>query len=441
MLNCIVLIISKILSSIIGIFKKNSGNVVGKIAIKLRPNIIKYFKIDCPVIAVTATNGKTTTNNLLSYIVKKNGKVAVSNTEGNNMETGIVTKLIKNSTITGKIKANFITLEVDESYVPKVFKKIRLDTLIVLDFFRDQLDRNGEEESLILKINEFLKDYKGNLILNNDDPNVARLGKANPENKNVYYFSVDKYKYATKEEKEVGEGKFCPFCKTRLEYEYYQYSHIGKFKCPKCGYGENDIYLKVNNVDVKEGTFEVENEKGKVATYKTLANSIYAIYNYSAALAFSKLYNLDAKEALATFKLDNGRCEEIEVKGSKTLINLAKNPTGANVSLRILNEDSDEKDLLFVLNDNIADGFDVSWIWDINFNIQNVNRIITSGKRAYDIAIRIKTSGFDKEKIEAYLDLDEAVKALYKIKGKKYVIANYTALQPTRKAIFDYKKI
>ena len=93
MLNCIVLIISKILSSIIGIFKKNSGNVVGKIAIKLRPNIIKYFKIDCPVIAVTATNGKTTTNNLLSYIVKKNGKVAVSNTEGNNMETGILLNL------------------------------------------------------------------------------------------------------------------------------------------------------------------------------------------------------------------------------------------------------------------------------------------------------------------------------------------------------------
>ena len=471
MFNCVVLIISKILSSFIGIFKKNSGNVVGKIAMKLSPNIIKYFKIDCPVIAVTATNGKTTTNNLLSYIIKKNGKVAVSNTEGNNMETGIVTKLIKSSTITGKIKADFITLEVDESYVPKVFKKIRLDTLIVLDFFRDQLDRNGEEESLILKINEFLKDYKGNLILNNDDPNVARLGKANSENKNVYYFSVDKYEYATKEEKEVGEGKFCPFDKTRLEYEYYQYSHIGKFKCPTCSYGDNNIFLQAINVDVKEGTFEVEEiiendnvkeatgdkniendnikevtsdnnsmENKNTITYNTLANSIYAIYNYTAALAFCKLYKLEAKEALATFKLDNGRCEEIEVAGCKTLINLAKNPTGANVSLRILNEDSDEKDLLFVLNDNIADGFDVSWIWDINFNIQNVNRIITSGKRAYDIAIRIKTSGYDKEKIEAYLDLDEAVKSLYKTKGTKYVIANYTALQPTRKAIFEYKK-
>ena len=442
MYNSLVLLISKILSGFIGIFKKNSGNVVGKIAKKLSPNIIKYFKIECPVIAVTATNGKTTTNNVISYIIKKNGKKVVSNLEGNNMETGIVTKLIKNSTITGKIKADYITFEVDESYVPIVFKKIRLDTLIVLDFFRDQLDRNGEEETLILKINEFLKTYNGNLILNNDDPNVARLGKANPENKNVYYFSVDRYEYATEEEREAGEGKFCPFCKTRLEYEYYQYSHIGKFKCPNCNYGDNDIFLKVTNVNVREGSFEVENNNetnSENQTYKTLANSIYAVYNFTAALAFSKLYKLDAKEALETFKLDNGRCEEINVNGSNTLINLAKNPTGANVSLRILNEDKDEKELLFVLNDNIADGLDVSWIWDINFDVQNVTRIITSGKRAYDIAIRIKTSGFDKDKIESYLNLDEAVNALYKTEDKKYVIANYTALQPTRKAIFNYK--
>lgn len=434
MYNSLVLLICKILSFGIRIFKKNSGNVVGKIAKKLSPDIIRYFKINCPVIAVTATNGKTTTNNVISYIVKKNGKKAVSNTEGNNMETGIITTLLKSSSINGKIKADFVTLEVDESYVPIVFKKIRLDTLIVLDFFRDQLDRNGEEEALILKINDFLKTYNGNLILNNDDPNVARLGKANLDNKNIYYFSVDKYEYATEEEKEAGEGKFCPFDKTRLKYEYYQYSHIGKFKCPTCGYGDEEIFLRINDVNVKDGTFKLDDVE-----YKTLANSIYAIYNFAAGLAFSKLYKLDAKEALATFKLDNGRCEEIEIQGCKTLINLAKNPTGANVSLRILNEDSDEKELLFVLNDNIADGFDVSWIWDINFNINNVTRIITAGQRAYDIAIRIKTSGFDAGKIEPYLDLDEAIKSLYKTNVKKYVIANYTALQPTRKAIFKYK--
>ena len=101
----------------------------------------------------------------------------------------------------------------------------------------------------------------------------------------------------------------------------------------------------------------------------------------------------------------------------------------------MLNEDEDEKELLFVLNDKEADGRDVSWIWDINFDVKNCKRIITSGTRAYDMAIRIKTSGYDKDKIEAYLDLDEAVKNLYKNDIKKYVIANYTSLQPTRAAL------
>ena len=236
-------------------------------------------------------------------------------------------------------------------------------------------------------------------------------------------------------EKEAGEGKFCPFCKTRLEYEYYQYSHIGKFKCPNCDYGNNQIYKLATDVDLKSRTFKVDD-----ISYKIRFNSIYNIYNFVAVISAVSLYNINTstiQTALAKFVLNNGRLEETEINGIPTIINLAKNPTGSNVSLRILNEDDAEKELLFVLNDNIADGFDVSWIWDINFdNLNNVTRIVTSGKRAYDIAIRIKTSGFDASKIEPYLDLHEAVESLYKTSTKKYVIANYTSLQPTRKEIF-----
>ena len=434
MYNLFVILFAKVLNFFANILckilHKDNGNMLGKIVKKLSPDILKSIKIDCPVIAVTATNGKTTTNNAIRYMLEQNGKKVVSNREGNNMETGIITALIKNCTLTGKIKADFVTFEVDESYVPIVFKKIPLNTLVVLNFFRDQLDRNGEVESLILKINEFLKTYDGNLVLNNDDPNVARLGRANENNKNVYYFSVDKYKYATEEQSEAGEGKFCPFDKTRLEYEYYQYSHIGKFKCPKCGYGEENLYTKVEKVDLDAKTFKEED-----ITYEFLANNIYTIYNYAAVISVAKIYDLDAKEAIKTFKLDNGREENVKINGCETIINLAKNPTGANVSLRTLNEDKEEKELLFVLNDNSADGRDVSWIWDINFNVQNVTRIVTAGTRAYDMAIRIKTSGFDENKIEPYLDLKEALQALYKTNTKKYVIANYTALQPTRKEI------
>lgn len=438
MKNFFIILIMKLFYLILRICGKKGGNLLGKVAYDWNPNIFKYFKINCPVIAVTATNGKTMTNNAIGYTFKTAGKKVISNTEGNNMETGILSTILKNCTLTGKINADFLVFEVDEGYVPVIFKDFKLDTLVILDFFRDQLDRNGEVESLILKINEFLKTYTGNLVLNNDDPNVSRLGKANEKNKNVYYFSVEKYQYATKNLKEAGEGKFCPFCNTRIEYEYYQYSHIGKFKCPNCDYGSNKIYKLATDVDLKNRTFKVDN-----ISYKVRFNSIYNIYNFIAVISCVSLYHIDTKiiqEALSKFVLNNGRLEEISVKDVPTIINLAKNPTGANVSLRILNEDDDEKELLFVLNDNIADGFDVSWIWDINFdNLNHVSRIVTSGTRAYDIAIRIKTSGFDSDKIYPYLDLHEAVENLYNTNVKKYVIANYTSLQPTRSEILKLK--
>ena len=431
MKNFFIILAMKILNLILKICHKNGGNFLGKIAFDWNPEIFKYFKVNCPVIAVSATNGKTMTNNCIGYTLKTAGKKVVSNVEGNNMETGILSTILKNCTLTGKIKADYLVFEVDESYIPVVFKDFRLDTLVILNFFRDQLDRNGEVESLILRINEFLKTYTGNLILNNDDPNVARLGQANPSNSNIYYFSVDKYKFATEKIKEAGEGKFCPFCKTRLEYEYYQYSHVGKFKCPNCNFGDNEIYKLATNVDLKNRCFDIDGN-----TYKINGNSIYLIYNYTAVYSVCSLYDISndvVKKAFSNFALNNGRLEEITIHGVPTIINLAKNPTGSNVSLRILNEDDSQKELLFVLNDNIADGFDVSWIWDINFNnLNNVSRIVTSGTRAYDIAIRIKTSGFPAEKIEPYLSLADAVKALYKTDVKKYVIANYTSLQPTR---------
>ncbi len=439
MKNFFILLAMKILHFGLKILGKKGGNFLGKIAYEWNPDIFQYFKISCPIIAVTATNGKTMTNNAIGHVFKTAGKKVISNIEGNNMETGILSTLLKHCSLTGKIKADYLIFEVDEGYVPIVFKDLKLDTLVILDFFRDQLDRNGEVEALILKIHEFLKTYTGNLILNNDDPNVARLGQSNPENPNIYYFSVERYTHATNEMKEAGEGKFCPFCHTRIKYEYYQYSHIGKFQCPNCNYGDNEIYQLATNIDLKNKTFSIN-----TITYQTKFNSIYNIYNFVAVVACATLYHIDTEiiqKALATFVLDNGRLEEIKIKNIPTIINLAKNPTGANVSLRILKEDDEEKELLFVLNDNLADGHDVSWIWDINFaDLNHVSRIITSGIRAYDMAIRIKTAGYPIDKIETYPNLSEAVENFYKTNCKKYVIANYTALQPTRNEILKLDK-
>lgn len=438
MKKVLIIIITKIITAILKLFGKNAGNLPGNLAKKWDKNIFDYFKISGKVIAVTGTNGKTMTNNCIAKLFQNSDKKIISNLQGNNMETGIISTFIKNCSITGKIKADYIILETDESYVPIVYQKIPLNCLVVLNFFRDQLDRNGEMETLILKIKKFLETYTGKLVLNADDPNVSRLAKANEKNKNIFFYSVEKCAESTEKLHEAAEGTYCPFCQTKLKYEYYQYAHVGKFECPKCHYGKEKIYNLLTDVDVEKGSFKIEKEE-----YKTKYDSLYAIYDLAAAITVSKLYNLPTekvKNTIEEFILNNGRLEKLEINNCKTIINLAKNPTGVNVSLKFMKKDKEKKDLLFVLNDNLADGKDISWIWDIDFeNLENVERIITAGTRLYDIAIRIKTAGYPQEKIIPCTSLKEAVEKLYETQSSKYVIANYTAIQNVRKEIANYK--
>lgn len=416
------------------LFGKNGGTLPGNIALKLNKNILKKFKISGKVIAVTGTNGKTSTTNLISSIFE-DGNVVISNREGNNINTGITSLLVKNCNLSGVVKCDYLVLEVDEHYIPIVFRDLKLDSFVVLNFFRDQLDRTGEVETLIQKIDKFISSFSGNLVLNADDPNVARLGYGRS---NVSYYSVSKYSGAFDSMHDRGEGKFCPFCSSRLVYDYYQYSHVGRFKCPNCDFGDIKYDTLVTDVDVSNGNFKCNGKK-----FKSRYNTIYSIYNAAAAYTLCSLYDIKydvISKVVSNFELNNGRLESALVNGVSTVLNLAKNPTGANVSIGFMNQDDSHKELLFVLNDNVADGRDVSWIWDINFSIlNNVDRIITSGTRGYDMAVRIKNSGYDVEKIECYLDINEAVNNLYKNDTKKYVIFNYTATVDTRNAVLNYK--
>lgn len=433
-INFFTILIGKILSGLLHLLGKNAGNLPGLVLCTMRKNALKAFKIDCPIIAVTGTNGKTSVTNFIAEMFRQTGAKIITNPEGNNLDTGITSLLLNHCTMGGKVKADYLILETDESHVPVVYSKLKLETLVVLNFFRDQLDRNGEVETLILKVSKFCETFGGNLILNGDDPNVARLGYANPKNPNVKYFSVDKYRYATDSLHEAGEGRFCPRCGTELAYDYYQYSHIGRFACPKCGYGKLKPYVKFTDIDLQKPSFTAEGEE-----YITAGSTIYYMYNLCAVYAAAKLYGIDKKTVRKVFKgfeVNNGRMEKFEYKGSVLTLNLAKNPVGANMTVRMINECEDNKEMLFVLNDNLADGHDVSWIWDINFSIfNNVSRVVTSGRRAYDIAVRIKCSGYPAEKIVVRPDLDDAVKELFSTKGRKFAVANYTAVQPTRSAL------
>ncbi|WP_019678794.1 Mur ligase family protein [Ruminococcus flavefaciens] len=434
----LLIIIGKIIVKLLKLMHRNAGNLPGIVLWHLsRHKAVSVFKVDCPIIAVTGTNGKTSVTNCIAQLFERSGKKIIINKEGNNLDTGICSMLLKYCDMSGKVKADYLILETDESHVPVVYSQLKLDTLVVLNFFRDQLDRNGEMETLIQKINGFCKTFEGNLVLNGDDPNTARLGRANPQNKNVKYFHAEPYAFATKKIFEASEGRFCPFCGEALEYDYYQYSHIGKFICKKCGFGNHEPYITAKDIDLEKPVFTADGH-----TYSPKLNSIYNVYNMTAVAAAAKLYNIDQKitdGVINGYTVKNGRMENFMLSGNKATLNLAKNPVGANMTLRVMNEMPGEKELLFVLNDNIADGLDVSWIYDINFSIfERVTRVVTSGTRAYDIAVRIKTAGYDPAKIVVRPDLDKAVEELASTKGRKFIIANYTAVQPTRSALKRY---
>lgn len=437
--NFLTVLFGKAMVKALHMLGRDAGNFPGLVLWTLNKNYLKHFSADCPIIAVTGTNGKTSTTNFLNSIFNSlpGDKKIITNMQGNNLDTGIGSLLLQHCDMFGKVHADYLVLEVDESHVPVIFRHLKLETLVILNFFRDQLDRNGEVETLILKVCKFLKTYDGNLVLNADDPNVARLGMANPKNKNIFYYNVEKYEGATSELYEAGEGRFCPNCGEALEYDYYQYSHIGRFHCPKCGYGNIRPDIQIKDLDFADSSFSIEGE-----TYHTKHSGIYHMYNLAAVYTAAKLYKIDRRiihEVFENFEVNNGRLERFETGNASLLLNLAKNPVGANMTLRLLNQDKGKKELLFVLNDNVADGCDVSWIWDINFSVFNgVSRVVTSGTRAYDIAIRIKCSGYDPEKIIVKPDLDEAVKTLFSTGGNKYAVANYTAVQPTRSALKRY---
>ena len=437
-MNTILILIGKIIVAVLRLFKRNAGNLPGIVLWHLtRGKCCKMFKINCPIIAITGTNGKSSVTSCIAQLFEQNGKKIIINREGNNLDTGFCSLLLRYCTLGGKVDADYVVFETDESYVPVIYSQLKLDTLVVLNFFRDQLDRNGEMETLIQKINGFCKSFEGNLILNGDDPNTARLGRANPNNKNVKYFHAKPYAFATDTIFEASEGRFCPFCGETLEYDYDQYSHIGKFICKKCGFGNHEPYITAENIDLEKSVFTADGHE-----YSPKINSIYNIYNMTAVAATAKLYDIPQKvthNVISNHIINNGRMETFMLGDRKTTLNLAKNPVGANMTLRVMNEMQTDKELLFVLNDKLADGIDVSWIWDINFSeFDRVHKVVTSGIRAYDIAVRIKYAGYPADKIIVCPDLDEAVAELAKTEGRKFVIANYTAVAPTRSALIKY---
>lgn len=394
------------------------------------------------IIVVTGTNGKTTTSNLLSSVFEQTDYKFIDNNAGSNLITGVTSCFIEEADGFGKIKnCDYAILEVDEVTLVKVLKQITPSAIIVTNFFRDQLDRYTEIDVLIRKMEESIRPINTKLILNADDPFSYRLSKLGKE---TVYFGVDKNAY-TFEQQEISESKFCPDCGTELIYNYTHYGQLGYYSCGNhlCFFERPKAKYEVDKIFDNEG-INIEHNKNK---YKTNLKGPYNSYNLMATIACAKEFNLEEEtiiKGIKNFEPDNGRMQSFICDNKPYVLNLAKNPQGVNSTLSTFLQNKEEKQIVLFLNDLGADGKDVSWIWDADYetlNRKDVKQIICSGIRATDMAIRIKYAGIPEEKIKIVNQIPKAIDMSVKKPMNTYLISNYTPLEYVKEVLEEHDKI
>jgi len=423
MINIILILFGKVFVFISSFLNLGSGSTwPGHIALNINKNFLKdtLTKRKFKIILIAGTNGKTTTGKLIQTVLEENGKRVFQNDSGANLVNGIASSVIKNSNIFGNLNFNYAIFEVDENTVPIILQSITADFVVCLNLFRDQLDRYGEINIISDKWKRAFSKLPKNtkLILNADDPQIAFLGI---NMKSSYYFGLNE-KINNLILQHASDSTYCPLCNTRLSYKTVYFSHLGKWKCESCEYSRPDLYISKLEKYPLSGTYNKYNALGAVLT--------------------AKLLKIDVKlidKALEKFTPAFGRQEIVKYKNKKVQIFLSKNPASFNQSISTINE-LKAKHLLLVLNDRIPDGRDVSWIWDIDFEllIKNFKNIFASGDRAYDMAVRLKYSGNNRAKIYIYENFKEALEKSIAALPKSeilYVLPTYSAMLDLRKIL------
>lgn len=419
-MNLFLIYLGKFLSKTINLLNLGRGATwPGHIALNLNNKFVRQVLKNSKVkiIIVAGTNGKTTTSSLIQTTLEKSGKRVFRNSSGANLLNGIASSIVLNSNILGKVNHDFAIFEVDENTLPLAINEFTPDYIVLLNLFRDQLDRYGEINTISLKWKSILSNMgkSTKLILNANDPQIAFLGLE----KNSMYFGLDEKGVKTLPSN--ADSVFCPNCNSPLIFSDIYFSHIGNWKCSKCFY-------KTPRLDVSDSPF-----------YPLLGK--YNKFNTLAAVAVCLQIGLNNEQilnGLKQFKPAFGRQEEITRNGKKIKLFLSKNPTSFNESLRTI---KNAKTLLMVLNDRIPDGKDVSWIWDIDFeNLLTSPKIIISGDRAYDLGIRLKYAGFNK--LRLIENLNKAVKfSLRETKDKQtlHILPTYSAMLEVREILTGRK--
>ena len=414
----------------------------GRALLRVAPRALERMsaELDDGSVLVSATNGKTTTAAMIAAALERAGRPVVNNRAGSNMAWGVATALLD----AGRERGQLGLFEVDEAWLPAVAHDTGPRLLLLSNLFRDQLDRYGELELLADRWAELTAELDGRarFVLNADDPLVADLGR---ERSDVTYFGVEDDSQALPGMQHAADSKHCRNCGHAYEYEAVYLGHMGRYSCPNCGRTRPEPQVAATKVTLdgmKGSRFELRTPQGEIAVRFPLPG-LYNVYNAVAAAATALELGVPPAtvgEALEAFGGAFGRVETIPVGGRRLSILLIKNPAGANEVLRTLTLEDGRLDLWMALNDRIADGRDVSWIWDADFEVLagRVRRVTCSGTRAEEMALRLKYAGIDAD-LAVERDLGRSLDtAVANAAGERvYALPTYTALLELRDLLAD----
>ena len=397
---------------IIGKLLKRGSSLPGKIALKIDPNILNKVKLPKYVIAVSGSNGKTSTVEMIRQVLTRAGFKVAFNYEGSNQIEGITTLILEDVDLSGKCRSDVILMESDERYARLSFKDLIPTHFVLTNLYRDQMTRNGNPEIIYCLISKAIHP-ETKLILNADDPLIALLGDGHENN---VYYNLEKYK-----DDYIGvydDGAYCPKCKNKMNYVYRHYGSTGNYKCTVCDFAHPNAKYRITNVDLIKGELTIDKKFNITLGLK----SIYNAYNILATYALARELNIDPTiiiEALNAYVIKNGRVTKFKLADKEGILLISKheNSTSYNQTLTVIKND-DKDVIILVLVDAISRKYftsETSWLWDIDFDLldsKNVKKIILSGLYAADLAERFTFTTIQQDKIYVEKDIDEAFEYL-----------------------------
>ncbi len=417
------------------VFRRPAANFPGKIALYIDPQVIADLRprMTKGSICVVGTNGKTTVTNLLADAVEAAGMTATCNRTGANLDSGVATALLHSE------ESDWGVFECDELWLAKILPYLQSDYVVLLNLFRDQLDRIGEIEHIQDSIAGCLaKSSATALVYNADDPICQAIADRVDNPKIPFGLECD---LGLPQNTVIG-ARMCQRCDAMLDYSRRQYDQLGDYKCPNCDFHRSEPTFSATNVVLSENgvSFDVCSGSASAPTSAPLAGA-YMAYNLLAVWAAGLMAGLPfeaIQDAIGHYDPKNGRLQQYAIDGRPVLTNLAKNPTGFNQNLKIVLQGDGPKAVGFFVNDKEGDGRDVSWLWDIDFQelaTQDDLIAFAGGIRRNDIQLRLKYAGIDARLVDGAEDMLAQTAALSP-DAKAYLIANYTAL-PIIKAELD----